>query len=128
MTDSTPDAKVEAGAPAPENAQATQPKNRGRKGGEPEQPKQPKQKVDPTDKPAQPARADKADKADKPKAPRLTQPRAGALHPGRSETLRRVDGARCGWPWQQPLPGEQTEASGALRGGHGPPPVGPLPL
>ena len=46
-TDSTPETKVEAGAPAPQKAQATQPKNnKGRKGGESEQPEQPEEVTD----------------------------------------------------------------------------------
>ena len=114
MTDSNPEAKVETGAPAPQKAQANPPKDKGRKGGEPEQPKQPKQpeqKADPTDKPAQPARADKADKADKPKAPRLTHPEPVHSTPDRSETLRRVDGREMRLAvGNSHFPVEQTEA------------------
>ena len=110
-TDSTPETKVEAGAPAPQKAQANPPKDKGRKGGESEQPKQPEQKADPTDKPAQPARADKADKADKPKAPRLTHPEPVHSTPDRSETLRRVDGREMRLAvGNSPFPVEQTEA------------------
>ncbi len=105
-TDSTPETKVEAGAPAPQKAQATQPKNnKGRKGGESEQPEQPEQKVDPTAKPA------KADKADKPKAPRLTHPEPVHSTPDRSETLRRVDGREMRLAvGNSHFPVEQTEA------------------
>ena len=111
-TDSTPEIKVEAGAPAPQKAQATQPKNnKGRKGGESEQPEQPEQKVDPTDKPAKAAKADKADKADKPKAPRLTHPEPVHSTPDRSETLRRVDGREMRLAvGNSHFPVEQTEA------------------
>ena len=98
-TDSTNDATLEADAPTPEKAQTTQPKEKGRKGGEPEQPEQ---KVDTTDRPA---------KAAKPKAPRPTHPEPVHSTPDRSETLRRVDGREMRLAvGNSPFPVEQTEA------------------
>ncbi|OLO50410.1 FemAB family protein [Actinomyces oris] len=98
-TDSATDAKVEVGAPTPEKAQTTQPKEKGHQAGEPEQ------KVDTADKPA------KASKADKPKAPRPTHPEPVHSTPDRSETLRRVDGREMRLAvGNSPFPVEQTEA------------------